>query len=244
MVKGLDIFTKWFELYSDQYVLIGGTAASISMNELGLSFRGTRDLDVVLHIEALTPEFGRVFWKFIDAGRYQTQETNQGSSKLYRFKNPQEEEFPFMVELFSRVPDGIDIPKDSHLTPIPIDEEVSSLSAILLDDDYYQFVISGRKAKNGFVSWVAEDRLIPLKAIAWLDMTERKRAGESIDSNKIDKHQKDIVVLSGLLNQETRIDVPPKIATDLKRFIDEVSLRNIPNFDTIKERLFLAYGLA
>jgi len=47
MVRGLDVFTQWFKGFSDQYVLIGGTAASLAMKEFGVPFRGTKDLDVV-----------------------------------------------------------------------------------------------------------------------------------------------------------------------------------------------------
>ena len=56
MVRGLDIFTEWFKKFSDQYVLIGGTAASLAMQDFGVPFRGTKDLDVVLHLEVLTSE--------------------------------------------------------------------------------------------------------------------------------------------------------------------------------------------
>ena len=45
-----------------------------------------------------------------------------------------------MLELFSRQPDNFEMPQDAQLTPIPMDEEVSSLSAILLDGEYYQFI--------------------------------------------------------------------------------------------------------
>ena len=45
MVKGLDIFQAWFAEHADQYVLIGGTAASLTMEEAGLPFRATKDLD-------------------------------------------------------------------------------------------------------------------------------------------------------------------------------------------------------
>ena len=39
--------------------LIGGTAAYLTMEAAGADFRGTRDLDIVLHLEALTPAFAR-----------------------------------------------------------------------------------------------------------------------------------------------------------------------------------------
>jgi hypothetical protein len=74
VVRGLTIFQDWFKDFEDQYVLIGGTAAWIFMEEAGLSFRGTKDLDIVLHVEALTPEFGEKFWDFVQLGAYQKKE--------------------------------------------------------------------------------------------------------------------------------------------------------------------------
>lgn len=50
MVRGLSIFQAWFEGFESEYILIGGTAAKISMDEEGLPFRGTKDLDIVLHV--------------------------------------------------------------------------------------------------------------------------------------------------------------------------------------------------
>jgi hypothetical protein len=62
VVKGLDVFQKHFARYTDQYVLIGGTAATLAMEEAGLEFRATKDLDIVLHIEVLNAEFATAFW--------------------------------------------------------------------------------------------------------------------------------------------------------------------------------------
>ena len=65
MVKGLDTFQKYFADYEEQYVLIGGAACDILFESNEVNFRATRDLDMVLIVEALTPEFGEKFWKFI-----------------------------------------------------------------------------------------------------------------------------------------------------------------------------------
>ena len=65
MVKGLDMFRKYFADYEEQYVLIGGAAGDIEFESNEASFRATRDLDMVLIIEALTPEFGGRIWQFI-----------------------------------------------------------------------------------------------------------------------------------------------------------------------------------
>ena len=44
-------------------------------------------------------------------------------------------------ELFARNPDLMDLDEGSHLTPIPTMDDLCNLSAILLDDEYYHFVI-------------------------------------------------------------------------------------------------------
>ena len=49
-----------------------------------------------------------------------------------------------MIELFSKKPNTMEIPEDVRLTPIHIDDECSSLSAILLNDDHYSTKLSGR----------------------------------------------------------------------------------------------------
>lgn len=220
MVKGLDVFKSWFADYVDQYVLIGGTAASFAMEDAGLDFRATKDLDIVLHVEALTPQFGRTFWCFIEAGGYGIrQASDTGKPIFYRFQNPSDPSFPFMVELFARTPDGLEIGEGSQLTPIPLDEAVSSLSAILLDTDYYDFIMAGRRNVDG-LPWVGEDRLIPLKAVAWLELSARKEKGEAVDSKDVRKHLNDVLRLSQLLAPDTRIEVPARIADDLLRFLN------------------------
>jgi hypothetical protein len=61
MVRGLDIFQERFAAYVDQYVLIGGAAATLTMEEAGLEFRATKDLGIVLHVEALITAFGKAY---------------------------------------------------------------------------------------------------------------------------------------------------------------------------------------
>ncbi len=43
MVRGLDVFREHFAGHADQFVLIGGTAASLALEEAGLDFRATKD---------------------------------------------------------------------------------------------------------------------------------------------------------------------------------------------------------
>ncbi len=244
MVRGLEIFQKWFAGFENHYVLIGGTAAMITMAEAGVPFRGTKDLDIVLHVEVLTQAFGLKFWEFVQAGGYQRNEGNpQQKPCLYRFQKPLDSDFPHMLELFSRVPDGIDFIPPGHLTPIPVDEQVSSLSAILLDDVYYQFVLSGRHNRHGMPSWVGEDRLIPLKALAWMEMNERVRQGADIKVKEINKHLNDVVQLSALLRPGQMIELPEKLRADLQGFIQVVNRLNHPQQIQAMNRIADAYGL-
>ena len=73
-----------------------------------------------------------------------------------------------MIELLSRRIDKITLPPDAVLTPIPIDDEISSLSAILLDDEYYEFLRTGVTVLEG-IPVLSASHLIPFKAKAWLD---------------------------------------------------------------------------
>lgn len=74
-----------------------------------------------------------------------------------------------MVELFSRVPDSTGFEVAGTLTSIPAGEDASSLSAILLDTDYYDFLHRGIKHSDG-VAYAAPEFIIQLKAKAWLDL--------------------------------------------------------------------------
>ena len=76
MVKGLDTFRRYFKGFEDQYVLIGGAACDNVLESNETTFRATRDLDIVLIVEALTPEFGEKFWEFIQYGNYRNKTTN------------------------------------------------------------------------------------------------------------------------------------------------------------------------
>jgi hypothetical protein len=226
MVKGLKIFQEHFKKHTHQFVLIGGTACDLAMEEAGLDFRGTKDLDIVLCLEALDKDFATAFWEFVQAGGYQIQEKSTGEKIFYRFCKPENKDYPFMLELFSRVPDAISIGDDRHLAPIPVDEEALSLSAILLNDDYYHFLHAGKKEIQG-VPIVTPAHLIPLKARAWLDLSERKEKDDSIDSKDIRKHKNDIFRLFRIIDPEIIPDIPEEVKNGMKQFLDKMESEEI-----------------
>lgn len=141
-INGLNKFRKFFAEYESNYVLIGGTACAIIFDEVGESFRATKDLDIVLIVENISEEFGKKLWEFIKSAGYVV-EAGKEKKCFYRFKNPQNHDYPQMIELFSRN-QNILLPKDVHLIPIHVSDEISSLSAILLNDDYYNFMLAGK----------------------------------------------------------------------------------------------------
>lgn len=221
MVKGLDRFKKHFLPFSKQYVLIGGVACTLTMEEKGLSFRATKDLDLVLCVEALHKQFVEAFWAFIKEGKYQCRQQSTGKKLFYRFHSPTDSSYPDMIELFSRKPDALFLKEAGHLTPIPIDEEISSLSAILLHEDYYHFIHEGKREIEGLPA-VIPTHLIPLKARAWLDLSTQSNANVHVDEKNIRKHKNDIVRLYQLLPENTCISLPQSIQKDMQAFLDQM----------------------
>ena len=192
MVTGIESFKEWFKGNEEQYAIIGGTACDILMNEEGLDFRATKDIDLVLIIEAVDANFGHKFWEH--ASRKHCNKSS-GVPQFYRFSQPISNRYPAMIELFTRKLDAIQLPEDAVLTPLPMDEDISSLSAILLDDDYYEFLKQGKVTVGG-VTVLDAAYLIPFKAKAWMDLTDRKAAGEHVDSKNIKKHKNDVFRLT------------------------------------------------
>lgn len=184
MVTGLKSFQEWFQGYEQQYAIIGGTACDLLMSDEGLDFRATKDIDMVLIVEAVTPEFGKRFWDYIIQARYEHQNKSTGLPQFYRFSHPRNSSYPFMIELFTRRIDALILPESATLTPLPIDDDISSLSAILLNNEYYEFLLHGRVQIDG-ITILDAGYLIPFKAKAWLDLRDRKSTGENIDSKNI-----------------------------------------------------------
>lgn len=220
MVKGIERFREYFRDFTDQYVLIGGAACDISFRNYNADFRATRDLDVVLIVEALTREFGERFWEFIRDGGYQNRAKSTGTPQFYRFDKPAQEGFPLMIELFARTQYILESP--AALTPIHIDDSVSSLSAILLNDAYYRLLLEGRQIIDGF-SVLRHSWLIPFKAKAWLDLNERSRRGSNVDSRDLKKHRNDIIRIAAELVLE-RCEIPEDVRNDMDTFIQTMNL--------------------
>lgn len=228
MVVGIDKFREHFAGHEDQYAIIGGAACDLLFDEAGLRFRATKDIDMVLCVEVVDAAFGETFKAFIDAGGYEARERSDGKKEFYRFYRPKDESYPFMIELFARKPEALDLPDDAELTPIPVEEDAVSLSAILLEEGYYEALQGAKRDMDG-VTVIDETLLIPFKARAFLDLTERKEQGEKIDSKNIKKHRSDVFRLAQLLPGDAAIEMPDPIKDDMRRFLELAEADNTLN---------------
>lgn len=217
MVNGITIFREYFKGFEDQYVLIGGAACDIVFENRKAEFRMTKDLDMVLIVEALTPEFGDRFWEFVKGGKYRNKVTNKGKPQFYRFDKPENENYPRTIELFCR--ENFELREMKGITPVHIDDSISSLSAILLNEDYHQILLEGRSVEDG-LSVLRPEYLILFKAKAYLDLDLRKKNGEKIDSGDIGKHKKDILRIVGELELKKIKELPTSVKNDLDDFVD------------------------
>lgn len=136
-----------------------------------------------------------------------------------------------MLELFSRKPDSITLVKGNQLTPIPVDEEISSLSAILLDEEYYPFIHEGKREIDG-LSVLSPEYLIPLKARAWLNLSVLLNTDTAVDEKDVRKHKNDIIRLYQLLTINTRVSLSETIKQDMQKFLKELK-KNPPNFKAL-----------
>lgn len=250
MVHGIDKFREYFRDFTGRYVLIGGAACDILLNRANADFRATKDLDVVLIMEAIDRTFVERVIDFVEIGGYQHVNRCSGKEQYYRFQNPADKSFPAMIELFTRKPDFLHT-INTRLAPIHISDDVISLSAILLNDDYYSLIRSGRTEVDN-ISVLQTEYIILFKMKAWLDLSARKRKGESIDSKNIKKHKNDVLRLAAVIDPETRLIIDGQIKNDVQQYITEaendltdLKTLGIPgvSYQDLINRLKSCYGL-
>jgi hypothetical protein len=101
-----------------------------------------------------------------------------------------------------------------------------------MDDVYYRFIHAGKREIEGIP--VADPAiLIPLKARAWLDLTERQNAGQHVDDRDIRKHRNDVFRLYQIMAMETVAPLPESILRDLLQFLAAMELENNDNMKAL-----------
>jgi len=226
LIRGLVNFTDYFKDYSDDYVVIGGLATAMIMNDLGFVARATKDIDLVVISKDNEPFIKRLL-SFIEIAGYKTKQrtTNDSRHNLFRFLDTDDKTYPEQLELFAVHTEDSEILKDSHIIPIDTPEFYNYLSAILLDKDYFNLLLEHTTNIDG-LHIATPEVLIPLKIHAYLNL---KRDGHS-DAKK---HLTDIIRLSTMLDDEEPIILSGTPKSDYLEFlpvldfIESNTIRNI-----------------
>ena len=223
-MEGLEKFREAFRAYSENYVIIGGTACDIAMTGTAVHPRATHDIDMIVIVEKMTADFAEHFWQFVREGGYRPERRKQPEAEtpkyeLYRFVNGKPD-YPEMIELLSRHPDILGEPKGLTIEPLPMDEETSSLSAIIMDDDFYHFTIAHSKLTDG-LRHADSAALIALKSRAYLNLLQDKANGKHVNSKDIKKHRSD-VLKNVVIMEDSQITAPEPIVACIKEFVASI----------------------
>lgn len=223
-MEGLEIFKEAFEAYSDNYVIIGGTACDITMQGTVVRPRATHDIDMIVIVENMTPSFAKRFWEFVKEAGYRPEKRKQiegepAKYELYRFVDGKTG-YPEMIELLSRHPDILGEPSNLVIEPLPIDGDVSSFSAIIMDDDFYHFTIKHSKLTDG-VRHADSAALVCLKTRAYLNLLQDKAEGKHVNSKDIKKHRSDVLKNVVIITDES-ISAPMAIVDCVKDFVSSI----------------------
>lgn len=230
-IYGLDKVLSHLADYNDCYVIIGGTATKILLEDQGLEFRETKDLDIVLLADGSNKEFVSSIALFIKHGKYQNAFSN-GRRVCYRFIDPETNGYPLIVELFAGE-NSKSIKKYLKKIPIEIDDE--QLSAIILEQEAFEFAKSRKILSKGNVPIIDSLGLIVLKSYAYFENLNLYEKKIIVEKGKYLKHKNDVIrLLLSLNGDEQPIVVPPFLKDYCKRFIDVLkasnnAYRNIPH---------------
>lgn len=215
-MAGVEFLSNYMSDFKDDYVLIGGNACALHFTEVGADFRETVDLDVVLVIETIKEDFYRRLSDFLVSNKYEGKVfkgSNPGGA-AYRFILPEEHRAankPTQIELFTRKPEYFDnaMYPDGHITPIQTGKAVSNFSAIILDDELYEYILGSRKVVKG-VTTVNLECLLGLKSIAWHSNQELFDAEKIKNHIDVIKHPNDMLRIISILPEE-EIVYPKKL---------------------------------
>lgn len=217
MVRGFEFFRQHFAAFADSFIVIGGTACDLRLAPYG-GFRRTKDIDMIVVADQVSPAFADALHEFLREGGYSCYMTRDSRPHFYRFMAPKGSAYPAQIELLSdsRLPER----PDAKFTPISKSEDIKSLSAIVLDSVYYEFAKSHRDEAEG-VPCLTIEALVVFKSSAYLNLLdEREKDSSRVRSEDLNKHRNDVFRLVGAMPSDIVVDLPAEIKLRMKRFID------------------------
>lgn len=224
MVGGLETFRDAFREYSDCFVIIGGTACEEVLQGTDQKPRATLDIDLIVIADNITPQFARRFWQFISDGAYRPgiRKNADGSLKyvLYSFIDGKPG-YPIQIELLSHHNEVFSSSRPSHIEPLPIDGDVSSLSVIILDEPYYRMTVQNSFVSNG-LRYAEPTALMALKARAYLNLLKEREEGHRVNTKDILKHRNDVMKLAATTIIDEPVNVDGEIISTIEEFIGKI----------------------
>ena len=230
IVNGIEVFREAFTPYADSFIVIGGSACRAVIPDGDIRPRKTTDIDMVLVPQELSAGFVGTFWRFIKEGGYKfAPRKNKDGDRRYVFYSfvDGKEGYPDQIELLSKPDESIGTPAEHHIEYIDTGEEYSHLSAIILDRNYYDYLMTHFDVING-IRYASADALVCLKALAYLNLIADKQDGKRVNDDDIKKHRRDVIMAAAYLPAGEQYKVGENIRKMLDEFLlamDDASVR-------------------
>ena len=211
---GLSHFQDYCKDLDDNYVVVGGFATLMLLDkELEGHGKATFDIDLVL-LTNNSIEMSQRIKQYIKEGDYKIQIGEKEQYKYYRFLEPQKENFAKEIELFALNENDLDLEDSQRIIPIDPEEGLYSLSAIMLDPEYFK-MIKNNIDKSGRAPCTNTQATMMLKMSAFYDLRNR-------NDKKWKKHRRDILKLVLLLTGDEHIELTGRMKQDFETFIEHV----------------------
>ena len=83
-------------------------------------------------------------------------------------------------------------------------------------------MMSGRRVVDG-IGVLGAEHLIPFKMYAWINLLDRKKAGEHVNEKDLKKHKYDVFRLLQIVMAGTKVETEGLVIESIRRYIEEIS---------------------
>ena len=224
-------FLSYLEKYNDNYVLIGGNACSIYLEERKILPRKTVDFDIVLCYQENNIKFEKTLIKVIEDGNYESKFKN-GKLTAYRFEHPKTPDFPSIIELFCSINRG-SLSKNKRFTKLNLVVNEEKASAMTITVEIFEYLVSNKITKDGLPIPNIYS-LIVLKVYGYFENL-RLYKEKQVHRNDVNKHRTDVILLLLSMQSNEIIphrDYPLSLSEYMNEFINVLSKAS----DVLKNR--------
>lgn len=211
---GLNHFQDYCKDLDDHYVVVGGFATLMLLDsELENHGKATFDIDLVL-LTTNSTEMTQRIKEYVKEGEYKIQIGSKEQYQYYRFIEPQKKNFAKEIELFASNENSLELEDGQRVIPIDAEVGLYSLSAIMLDLEYFEMIKNNVEKKHR-APCTNVQATIMLKMSAFYDLKKR-------DDSKWKKHRRDILKLALLLTGEEKIQLVGRMEQDFDTFMEHL----------------------